>query len=44
MADVIGIHTLLIRRYGAAPGMRDPGALEAALFLRQTGYHKDILA
>ena len=26
------MHTVLMQRYGGAPGVRDPGALEAALF------------
>ena len=29
---------------GGAPGVRDPGALEAALFRPQTGYYDDIVA
>jgi death-on-curing protein len=44
MPDVLGIHTLLMQRYGGALGVRDPGALEAALFRPQTGYYKDIVA
>ncbi len=44
VADVLGMHTVLTRRYGGAPGVRDPGALEAALFRPQTGYYDDILA
>lgn len=35
---------VLIRRYGGEPGVRDPGALESALFRPQTGYYKDIVA
>ena len=31
-------------RSGGAPGVRDPGALEAALFRPQTGYYEDIVA
>ena len=38
------MHLLLIQRYGGAPGVRDPGALEAALFRPQTGYYEDIVA
>ncbi|MCL4527216.1 MAG: type II toxin-antitoxin system death-on-curing family toxin [Gammaproteobacteria bacterium] len=38
------MHTVLMQRYGGAPGVRDPGALEAALFRPQTGYYDDILA
>lgn len=44
VADVLGIHTVLVQRYGGAPGVRDPGALEAALFRPQTGYYPDIVA
>jgi len=38
------MHTVLMQRYGGAPGVRDPGALEAALFRPQTGYYDDIVA
>ena len=44
VADVLGIHTVLVQRYGGSPGLRDPGALEAALFRPQTGYYDDIVA
>ncbi len=44
VADVLGIHSLLMQRYGGAPGVRDPGALEAALFRPQTGYYEDLVA
>ena len=44
VADVLGMHTVLIQRYGGAGGVRDPGALEAALFRPQTGYYADIIA
>jgi death on curing protein len=44
VADVLGMHTVLIQRYGGAQGVRDPGALEAALFRPQTGYYEDIVA
>ena len=44
VADVLGMHTVLMKRYGGATGVRDPGALEAALFRPQTGYYDDILA
>lgn len=43
-ADVLGMHTALMQRYGDAPGVRDPGALEAALFRPQTGYYEDVVA
>ncbi|MGA8031609.1 MAG: type II toxin-antitoxin system death-on-curing family toxin [Casimicrobiaceae bacterium] len=44
VADVLGMHTVLMQRYGGALGARDPGALEAALFRPQTGYYEDIVA
>jgi death on curing protein len=44
VADVLGMHGVLMQRYGGAPGVRDPGALEAALFRPQTGYYEDIVA
>jgi death-on-curing protein len=44
MADVLAMHAILIQRYGGAPGVRDPGALESALFRPQTGYYEDIVA
>lgn len=44
VADVLGMHTVLMQRFGGAPGVRDPGALEAALFRPQTGYYEDIVA
>jgi death-on-curing protein len=44
VADVLGMHAVLIQRYGGPVGVRDPGALEAALFRPQTGYYEDIVA
>jgi len=44
VADLLGMHSVLMQRYGGAPGVRDPGALEAALFRPQTGYYEDIVA
>ena len=44
LADVLGIHGVLIQRYGGAAGVRDAGALEAALFRPQTGYYEAIVA
>lgn len=43
VADVLGMHTVLMNRFGGALGLRDPGALEAALFRPQTGYYGDIV-
>ena len=44
VADVLGMHTVLMQRHGGVLGLRDPGALEAALFRPQTGYYEDIVA
>lgn len=44
VADVLGLYTALMQHYGGATGVRDPGALEAALFRPQTGYYEDIVA
>lgn len=44
VADVLGMHTVLMQRYGGTLGVRDPGALEVALFRPQTGYYEDIVA
>ena len=44
VADVLGMHSVLMQRYGGEPGVRDAGALEAALFRPQTGYYEDIVA
>ncbi|AGX88712.1 type II toxin-antitoxin system death-on-curing family toxin [Candidatus Symbiobacter mobilis] len=44
VADVLGMHTVLMQRYGGTSGVRDPGALKAALFRPQTGYYDDIVA
>ena len=44
VADVLGMQTVLMQDYGGALGVRDPGALEAALFRPQTGYYEDIVA
>jgi len=44
VADVLGMHTVLMQRYGGALGVRDPGALESALYRPQTSYYKDIVA
>ena len=43
VADVLGMHTVLMQRYGGATGVRDPGALESALFRPQTGYYDDVV-
>ena len=42
-ADALFFHVQLIERYGGAPGIRDVGALEAALLRPQTGYYDTII-
>ena len=44
LADVLDIHADQIAVYGGAPGLRDPGQLEAALFRPQSGYYADVIA
>lgn len=44
VGDVLEMHARLIDAYGGAHGLRDPGALEAALFRPQTGYYADVVA
>ncbi len=44
VSDVLTIHLILIQRYGGTNGIRDPGALESALFRIQSGYYFDIVA
>ena len=43
LADVIAIHDMQIERFGGADGLRDPGALESALFRPQSGYYIDLV-
>jgi death-on-curing protein len=42
VAEVIAIHHHQIEEYGGAHGLRDHGALEAAVFRPQTGYYNDL--
>ena len=41
--DILGIHHILIDRYGGMPGVRDMGSVEAAVFRPQSGYYNDIV-
>lgn len=41
--EVLTIHKILIDKYGGACGLRDAGALEAALYRPQTGYYEDVI-
>jgi death-on-curing protein len=40
--EAIAINERLIRRFGGAPGLRDKGLLESALFRPRTGYYADL--
>jgi death-on-curing protein len=42
VAEVLAIHHNQIEEYGGAHGLRNQGALEAAVFRPQTGYYNDI--
>lgn len=42
--EVLAIHAILIDEFGGAGGVRDLGALEAAVFRPQTGYYEDPIA
>ncbi|MCL1926566.1 MAG: type II toxin-antitoxin system death-on-curing family toxin [Syntrophorhabdaceae bacterium] len=41
--DILGMHHILIERYGGMHGVRDMGAVEAAVFRPQSGYYADIV-
>lgn len=41
--EVMVIHAALLKRYGGREGLRDAGALEAALFRPQSGYYDDLV-
>ncbi|MGH9449782.1 MAG: type II toxin-antitoxin system death-on-curing family toxin [Terriglobia bacterium] len=43
LVEVLAIHDDQIERYGGLPGIRDPGALESALYRPQTGYYADLI-
>lgn len=40
--EVLAIHQASLERFGGAPGVRDLGLLESALFRPQTGYYRDL--
>lgn len=43
LIEVLAIHTDQIERYNGSECLRDPGALEAALFRPQSGYYADLI-
>lgn len=42
LPDILGIHAELVETFGGSEGIRDLGAVEAALFRPQCGYYADI--
>ena len=43
LVEVLAILEDQIERYGGAPGLRDAGALEAALYRPRSGYYADLI-
>ncbi len=43
LADALAIHSIIIKKYGGASGVRDMGALESALYRPQTGHYRDVI-
>lgn len=43
LVEVLAFHEVLIEEFGGAPGLRDLGALESALFRPRTGYYCDVV-
>ncbi len=41
--EVLIVHDLVIATFGGSSGLRDRGALEAALARPQTGYYQDLI-
>lgn len=44
VVEVLALHAVLIEEFGGTDGVRDLGALEAAVFRPQTGYYEDPIA
>jgi len=42
--DVMLMHGVLMRQFGGHFGLRDEGALEAALYRPQSGYYPDLIS
>lgn len=42
LPDILGIHAELVETFSGSEGIRDLGAVEAALFRPQCGYYEDI--
>jgi len=41
--EVVAAHRRLLEKFGGLPGIRDRGALEAAIFRPQAGYYDDLI-
>ncbi len=41
--DVLYAHTMSIRKWGGTPGIRDQGALAAAIGRLESGYYQDTI-
>ena len=41
--EILALHQTLLQRYGGASGIRDMGAVEAAVFRPQCGYYGNIV-
>jgi len=44
LIEALTFHADQMQRYGGDEGIRDPGALESALFRPQTGYYDDLIS
>lgn len=44
VVEVLTLHAILIDEFGGTDGVRDLGALEAAVFRPQTGHYEDPIA
>ena len=40
--EVQALHERIIEKFGGAPGIRDPGLLESALYRPQSGYYESL--
>ena len=43
VADILGMHAVLVEKYGGMTGIRDMGGLESAVYRPQSGYYADIV-
>ena len=43
VADILGMHAVLVEKYDGMAGIRDMGGLESAVYRPQSGYYSDIV-